>query len=62
MHVSPPITVLAVLAVMVAGAVWLAPPQREVAQVSAMLPTSTYQKLALWGGRTTLARTDDRQR
>ena len=49
MHVSPPITVLAILAAMLAGAVWLAPPQRELAQVTVMLPTATYQKLALWG-------------
>ena len=49
MHVSPPITVLAIMAAMVAGAVWLAPPQREMAQVTVVLPTATYQKLALWG-------------
>ena len=49
MQVSPPITVLAILAAMVAGTVWLAPPQREVAQVTVMLPMATYQKLARWG-------------
>jgi hypothetical protein len=49
MYISPSITVLAILAAMVAGTVWLAPPQREVAQVTAMLPTATYQRLALWG-------------
>ena len=31
-----------------AGAAWLAPPQREVAQVTVMLPAATHQKLALW--------------
>jgi hypothetical protein len=49
MYISPPITVLAILAAMVAGTLWLAPPQREVAQVTAILPTATYQRLALWG-------------
>jgi hypothetical protein len=49
MYISPPITVLAILAAMVASVVWLAPPQREVAQVTVMLPTATYQRLALWG-------------
>jgi hypothetical protein len=48
MYISPPIGVLAILAVGLAGAAWLAPPQREVAQVSVMLPTATHQKLALW--------------
>ncbi len=49
MHVSPPITVLAIIAAMVAGAVWLAPSEREVARVTVVLPTATSQKLALLG-------------
>ena len=36
-------------AAMVAGVVWLAPPQRQAAQISVMLPTATHQKLAHWG-------------
>ena len=34
MYISPPIAVLAILAVGLAGTAWLAPPPREVAQVS----------------------------
>jgi len=49
MQLSPPITILALLAVMVAGTVSLAPPQRQVVQISVMLPTATHQKLANWG-------------
>jgi hypothetical protein len=48
MYISPPIGVLAILAVGLAGAAWLAPPQREVAQVTVMLPAATHQQLALW--------------
>lgn len=44
MHVSPPISVLVIMAAVVAAAVWFAPPQREMGQV-----TATYQKLVLWG-------------
>ena len=48
MYISPPIAVLAILAVGLASTAWLEPPQREVAQVTVMLPTATHQKLALW--------------
>jgi len=34
---------------MVVGTVWLAPPQRAATQMTVMLPTATYQKLALLG-------------
>jgi len=49
MHVSPPLAVLIIVAAMVAGTAWLAPPQRELALATVMLPTATYQKLTLWG-------------
>lgn len=49
MRISPPIAVLATVAVGLAGTAWLAPPPPEVAQVNVLLPSSTYQKLALWG-------------
>jgi hypothetical protein len=49
MYISPPIAVLAILAVGLAGAAWLTPPPREVAEATVMLPTATHQKLALWG-------------
>ena len=49
MHVSPPIAVLAILAVMLAAVTWLAPPQREADQIAVVLSAATYQKLALWG-------------
>ena len=47
MRVSPPIAILGIMAALVAGAVWLAPPQREAAEVKVMLPAATYQKLTL---------------
>ena len=49
MQVSPPIAVLATMAVLVAVVVWLAPPPREVAQVNVALPTATHQRLVQWG-------------
>ena len=49
MQLSPPITILALMATLVACTVWLAPPQRQAAQVTVMLPTATHQKLAHWG-------------
>lgn len=49
MKISPPVAVLAILTVAVAGTVWLAPPQRNMTQVTVMLPTATYQKLSLRG-------------
>lgn len=51
MYLSPPIAVLAVLAVGLAGTAWLAPPQHASGQVTMMLPTATHQKLALWGNK-----------
>lgn len=48
MYISPPIGVLAILAVGLASTAWLAPPQRQVTQVTVMLPAATHQKLALW--------------
>lgn len=49
MYVPPPITILAILAAMVASATWYAPPQSPAVQVTVTLSTATYQKLALWG-------------
>lgn len=49
MKISPPIAVLAILAGGLAGAVWLAPPPRQMAQIDVTLPNSTYQKLVLRG-------------
>lgn len=49
MHVSPPITILAIVAVMVAVTAWLAPPPGDVAQVSVVLSAATHQKLAILG-------------
>lgn len=49
MYVSPPIVVFPILAVMIAGAVWLAPTQRQASQVTVALPEATYQSLALRG-------------
>lgn len=48
MYISPPIAVLAILAVGLASIAWLEPPQ-ELAPATVVLPASTYQKLALWG-------------
>ncbi len=49
MNISPPIAISAIVAVALASTAWLEPPRREVARVTLMLPTATYQKLALWG-------------
>jgi hypothetical protein len=49
MKISPPIGVLAILAVGLASAAWLAPLPRENNQTSVMLSSATYQKLTLWG-------------
>ena len=48
MFTSPPAMVLAILAVGLATTAWLAPPPRELAQATVVLPTATYQKLELW--------------
>jgi hypothetical protein len=49
MKISPPIGVLAILAVGLAGAAWLAPLPREKTQAGVTLSSATYQKLSLWG-------------
>lgn len=49
MRLSPPITVLCLMAALVAGTVWLAPPKGEVSQVPVILPAATYHKLVLLG-------------
>jgi hypothetical protein len=50
MYILSPITVLAILAVGLAGAALLAPRRpRAPAQATLKLPTATHQKLALWG-------------
>lgn len=49
MRLSPPITVLCLMAALVAGTVWLAPSKRDASQVPVMLPAATYHKLVLLG-------------
>jgi hypothetical protein len=49
MYISPPITILAILAIGLAGTAWLTSPRNETTQVSVMLPTATYRKLEHWG-------------
>jgi hypothetical protein len=49
MHFSPPITVLAFMAVLVAAAVWYAPPQSPAPQTAVMLPQATYDLLVAKG-------------
>lgn len=49
MRISPPVAVLAILALGVAAATWLAPLPRMAATVSVILPVATHQKLARWG-------------
>lgn len=46
MRASRPLSVLILMAAMVAGAVWYAPPQQKAAQIAVMLPQTTYQLLA----------------
>lgn len=48
MYLSPPIAILAILAVGVGGVTWLAPPPREPAWVAVHISTTTYDKLSLW--------------
>jgi hypothetical protein len=48
MYVSPPITILALLAVAIAGAAWLKPPHREAAQVPVSASNATYSQFVLW--------------
>ena len=49
MKISPPIGVLAILAVGLASAAWLAPLPREKTHTSVALTNDTFQKLSLWG-------------
>lgn len=49
MRISRPLSVLALMATMVAGAAWYAPPQHDTAQMAVMLPGATYQLLARKG-------------
>jgi len=45
MCVSPPIAILAFLAVGIAGTTWLVPPEHETVRVSASLAAETYSAL-----------------
>ena len=47
MHMSRPLSVLVLMAAMVTGAVWYAPPQQETALVTLTIPSDTYKLLAL---------------
>lgn len=49
MYVSPPLTILAILAVGLAGTTWFAPLEHGPARVALSLSTATYDKLASWG-------------
>lgn len=49
MYLSPPIAILAILAVGLASTAWLPQQPRETAQATVILPAATYGKLALWG-------------
>jgi len=49
MHSSPPIIVLAILAVGVASTAWLSPRQSEASHVNVMLPVDTYETFAQFG-------------
>jgi len=49
MYISPPIGVLAILAVGLASTAWIPPQPREIAQATVVLPAATYEKFALWG-------------
>jgi hypothetical protein len=48
MRLSPPLTILAILAASLAGAAWFAPPMEASSQAVVVLPAATYQKLVLW--------------
>ena len=49
MRLSPPITVLAILAVTLAAAAWIVPPMETSSRATVVLPAATYQKLVQWG-------------
>lgn len=49
MRISRPLSILAFMGILVAGAVWYAPPQHETSMVSVMLPSDVYQLLSLQG-------------
>ncbi|MEO3429262.1 hypothetical protein AAFN88_10425 [Pelagibius sp. CAU 1746] len=46
---SRPLSVMILMAAMVAGAAWYAPPQGKVTQIAVMLPLATYHTLAQRG-------------
>ncbi|WP_193371363.1 hypothetical protein [Pelagibius marinus] len=49
MRLSRPLSVMILMAAMVAGAAWYAPPQNQTAQIAVMLPIATYHTLAQKG-------------
>jgi hypothetical protein len=49
MRISRPIIVLAMMAALVAGTVWLVPPQKQSMRVTVTLPVASYNNLLLWG-------------
>lgn len=49
MRMSRPLSILILMAAMVAGAAWYAPPQDKTAQIAVMLPLATYHTLARKG-------------
>jgi len=48
MTLSPPITIIALLAVGVAGVTWYAPPAPQPKYVAVQVSVATYDRLALW--------------
>ena len=53
MYVSPPVSVLAIVAIAFTGVAWLKSPPREVVRITVAVPTATYKKLLLWGQKHT---------
>lgn len=49
MYASPPFTVLALMAVLVAATAWYSPPQQQTAQIAVMLPGEVYSLLSQQG-------------
>ena len=49
MYLSPPLTVMAGMAALVAVTVWIAPPQEGHGAITITVPAATHQKLARWG-------------
>ena len=48
MTLSPPISIIALLAVSVAGVTWYAPPDPQPKYVAVHVPAATYDKLEHW--------------